>query len=233
MRGVPLNLGRRPRTRSWAERYHFAIGLALTLVGLAAVGAIDFLGVKGSLATMIGAFAEFCPSLWTGLPLEQRPDLSDFLDQSTKPVEVPSSRGASLGRLVSLLVVPGPTACTLEGDWNDSCCQAIARHYPVVCVKAMLQQQAGQLLPATKSTLVLRTRVRLRSATHILPPQPRSCFHSQNPETAHGIDESFPFFPCPAVVLRKRQPPLVYFRFRRLNALMHLRPIGFEQGRLI
>jgi hypothetical protein len=31
----------------------------LTLVGLAVVGAIHFLGVKGSLATMIGAFAAF------------------------------------------------------------------------------------------------------------------------------------------------------------------------------
>jgi hypothetical protein len=31
----------------------------LTLVGLAVVGVIHFLGVKGSLATMIGAFATF------------------------------------------------------------------------------------------------------------------------------------------------------------------------------
>ena len=59
MRCAPLNLSRRPRIRSWAERYHFAIGLVLTLVGLAVVGVIHFLGVKGSLATMIGAFATF------------------------------------------------------------------------------------------------------------------------------------------------------------------------------
>jgi uncharacterized oligopeptide transporter (OPT) family protein len=60
IRGISLNLNRhRSRMRSWAERHHFAIGLALTFVGLAAVGAIHFLGVKGSLATMIGAFAAF------------------------------------------------------------------------------------------------------------------------------------------------------------------------------
>jgi uncharacterized oligopeptide transporter (OPT) family protein len=60
MRGVPLNLNHhRQRIRSLAERHHFAIGLALTFVGLAAVGAIHFLGVRGSLATMIGAFAAF------------------------------------------------------------------------------------------------------------------------------------------------------------------------------
>ena len=60
MRGVPLqpNL-HRSRTRSWAERHHYAIGLVLTLVGFAAVGAIQFLGVSGSLATTIGAFAAF------------------------------------------------------------------------------------------------------------------------------------------------------------------------------
>ena len=60
MRGVPLKLNHhRQRIRSLAERHHFAIGLALTLVGLAAVGALHFLGVRGSLATMIGAFAVF------------------------------------------------------------------------------------------------------------------------------------------------------------------------------
>jgi hypothetical protein len=59
-RRVPLqpNL-HRSRTRSWAERHHYAIGLVLTLVGFAAVGAIQFLGVSGSLATTIGAFAVF------------------------------------------------------------------------------------------------------------------------------------------------------------------------------
>jgi|SRR5271156_331603 hypothetical protein len=57
---VSLNLNhRRPGIRSWAERHHFAIGLALSLVGLAAVGTIHFLGAKGSFATMIGALAGF------------------------------------------------------------------------------------------------------------------------------------------------------------------------------
>jgi H+/Cl- antiporter ClcA len=60
MRGIPLQPNpRRPRIRSWAERHHFAIGLVLTLIGLAAVGALQFLGVSGSLATLIGAFAAF------------------------------------------------------------------------------------------------------------------------------------------------------------------------------
>lgn len=60
MRGVSLNLNHhRPGNRTWAEKHHFAIGVALTLVGFAAVGAIHFLGVRGSLATMIGAFAAF------------------------------------------------------------------------------------------------------------------------------------------------------------------------------
>ncbi len=72
-----------------------------------------------------------------------------------------------------------------------------------------------------------------QSLLQILPLPPSSRIHSQNPETAHSIDESIPFFLRPAVVLRKHQPSLVYFRFRRLNALLHLRPIGFEQGRLI
>jgi hypothetical protein len=65
-------------------------------------------------------------------------------------------------------------------------------------------------------------------ATKILPYQPRSDIHSPNSKTAHSIDESVPFFLRPAVVLRKLQPPLVYLRFRRLEALLHLRPIGFE-----
>jgi hypothetical protein len=45
--------------RSSAERHQLAIGLVLTFVGLAAVGAIHFLGARGSFATMIGAFAAF------------------------------------------------------------------------------------------------------------------------------------------------------------------------------
>jgi hypothetical protein len=60
MRGISLNLNhRRSGMLSWAERHHFAIGLALTFIGFAAVGAIHFLGVRGSLASMIGAFAAF------------------------------------------------------------------------------------------------------------------------------------------------------------------------------
>jgi uncharacterized oligopeptide transporter (OPT) family protein len=42
-----------------ANGRQFAIGLTLSLVGIAAVGAIHFLGVKGSFATMIGAFSAF------------------------------------------------------------------------------------------------------------------------------------------------------------------------------
>jgi hypothetical protein len=45
----------RPR----ADGRQFAIGLTLWLVGLAAVGAIHFLGVKGSFAATIGAFSAF------------------------------------------------------------------------------------------------------------------------------------------------------------------------------
>src|SRR6266849_8841737 len=73
----------------------------------------------------------------------------------------------------------------------------------------------------------------LNRLSQVLPFQPRSYIHSQNSKTAHGIDESVPFFLRPAVVLRKLQPPLVYLRFRRLGALLHRRPIGFEQGRLL
>jgi hypothetical protein len=95
MRGVPLNANRRrPRIRSWAERHHFAIGLALTLVGLAAVGAICFLGVRGSLATatMIGAFAAFALLFGKGFrgagARSSRP-----LRSINQTMEVPGSRG--------------------------------------------------------------------------------------------------------------------------------------------
>lgn len=60
----------------------------------------------------------FCSSLRRGLPSESRPDLSAFRDRSTEPVEVSGSRGASLGRTVSSLVVPGPPACKVTGEWN-------------------------------------------------------------------------------------------------------------------
>jgi len=57
---ISLNISRhRTGIRSIADRRHLAIGLTLSLVGLAAVGAIHFLGVKGSFATMIGAFSAF------------------------------------------------------------------------------------------------------------------------------------------------------------------------------
>jgi hypothetical protein len=73
----------------------------------------------------------------------------------------------------------------------------------------------------------------LNRLSQILPFQPRSYIHSQNSKTAHGIDESCPSLIGTTVVLRKHQPPLVYFRLGCLNALPHLRPIGFEQGGLI
>ncbi|HST12976.1 MAG TPA: hypothetical protein VLL05_21535 [Terriglobales bacterium] len=50
---------RRPRVPSWAERHHFAIGLSLICLGFAAVKAIQFFGVKGSFATLLGSFAAF------------------------------------------------------------------------------------------------------------------------------------------------------------------------------
>jgi len=52
-----LNLG--SHRRSWADRHQFAIGISLTLLGFAAVGAIRFLGAKGSLAASLAAFAAF------------------------------------------------------------------------------------------------------------------------------------------------------------------------------
>jgi hypothetical protein len=64
-RGLPsremppqLNL-RQPRRPSWAERHHVAIGSGLTVVGIAAVGAIKLFGVQGSFATLLAAFAAF------------------------------------------------------------------------------------------------------------------------------------------------------------------------------
>ena len=45
--------------RSWADRHQFTIGVVLTLLGFAAVGAIRILGAKGSLAVSLGAFGAF------------------------------------------------------------------------------------------------------------------------------------------------------------------------------
>ena len=66
-----------------------------------------------------------------------------------------------------------------------------------------------------------------------LPLPPSSRIHSQNPETVQRIDDSLTFFLRPVVVLSKLQPSLMYVRFGLLNQLYHLRPIGFEQGRVI
>ena len=44
---------------SWAERYHYAIAVGLTVAGFAAVGAIRLVGEKGSLATVLAAFGAF------------------------------------------------------------------------------------------------------------------------------------------------------------------------------
>jgi len=56
-----LNLNpRRPPSRSFAERHHVAIGVALSLVGFCTLGWIQVFGIKDSLATMtagIGGFA--------------------------------------------------------------------------------------------------------------------------------------------------------------------------------
>jgi len=73
----------------------------------------------------------------------------------------------------------------------------------------------------------------LNRLSQILSFQARSYIHSQHSKTAHGIDQSCPFLIGSSVVLRKHQPPLVYFRLGCLNALLHLRPVGFEQGGLI
>ena len=62
---LQLNL-QQSRHRSWAERHHFAIGLGLWLLGLAAVAAIQFLGLKNSLATIVASFAVFAILFGTG-----------------------------------------------------------------------------------------------------------------------------------------------------------------------
>ena len=76
-------------------------------------------------------------------------------------------------------------------------------------------------------------QVSSRGCHLVLPFQPRSYIHLQNSQIAHSIDESYPFLIGSTVVLGKQQPPLVYFRLGCLKALLHLRPIGFELGRLI
>jgi hypothetical protein len=50
---------RRLQLKSWADRHQLAIGFVLVLIGLAAISAIRFLGLKGSLAMMFGGLAAF------------------------------------------------------------------------------------------------------------------------------------------------------------------------------
>ena len=65
----------RGHRRSWAERHHFAIGIVLTLLGFAAVGAIRLLGTKGSLALSLGAFAAFASLFGMGFRRNRGPIL--------------------------------------------------------------------------------------------------------------------------------------------------------------
>lgn len=56
-----------------SRQHQFATGIALTLLGFAAVGAIRLLGAKGSLAVSLGAFAAFALLLGTGFVRNRGP----------------------------------------------------------------------------------------------------------------------------------------------------------------
>lgn len=59
---------------------------------------------------------------------------------------------------------------------------------------------------------------------------PRSCIRSQNFKAVHRIEQSVSFLLRATVVLRKHQLPLVNCRLCRLNPLLNLRPITFQQS---
>jgi hypothetical protein len=59
---------------------------------------------------------------------------------------------------------------------------------------------------------------------------PRSCIRSQNFKAVHRIEQSVSFLLRATVILRKHQLPLVNCRLCRLNPLLNLRPITFQQS---
>jgi hypothetical protein len=130
MRGISLMLNHhRSGMRSWAERHHFAIGLALTLVGLAAIGAIHFLGVRGSLATMIGAFAAVALLFGQGFRWNRGqifPPSEINRQNRWKYLVSPRFFGCSL----SPLVVPGPPACKIK---DSGSMQTARARFPPWC----------------------------------------------------------------------------------------------------
>ena len=52
-------------------------------------------------------------------------------------------------------------------------------------------------------------------------------------KTIHRVNQSLSFFCRAAVILRKRQTPVVDFRFRLLKAILHLHPVSFKHSRLV
>jgi hypothetical protein len=80
----------------------------------------SFPGREGFISLDDRSICGFCSSLWTGLPVESRPDLSTFRNQSTKPLEISGFRRDSVGCSLSPLVVAGPPACEVKDKWNDT-----------------------------------------------------------------------------------------------------------------